>query len=125
MAELLGQDLSQLPLDEFRGRFAGGGRAGRRRGMTETLTIGDRVAFYRGQSHEVLAGLVERTEDWLSRVENNKIELDRHVSRDDRFNWCRCPVPLVVQATHARARRGAALSGPECRVRSTPRDIRR
>ena len=61
-------------------------------GMIETLTIGDRVAFYRrrrGQSQEVLAGLVERTEDWLSRVENNKIELDRHVSRDDRFNWCR------------------------------------
>jgi len=25
----------------------------------------------------VLAGLVGRTEDWLSRVENNKIELDR------------------------------------------------
>ena len=50
------------------------------RGMTETLTIGDRVAFYRrrrGQSQEVLAGLVGRTEDWLSRVENNKIELDR------------------------------------------------
>jgi transcriptional regulator with XRE-family HTH domain len=48
--------------------------------MTETLTIGDRVAFYRrrrGQSQEVLAGLVGRTEDWLSRVENNKIELDR------------------------------------------------
>jgi len=48
--------------------------------MTETLTIGDRVAFYRrrrGQSQEVLAGLVGRTEDWLSRVENNKIALDR------------------------------------------------
>ena len=50
------------------------------RGMTETLTIGERVAFYRrrrGQSQEVLAGLVGRTEDWLSRVENNRIELDR------------------------------------------------
>ncbi|MEJ7630472.1 MAG: helix-turn-helix transcriptional regulator [Nocardioidaceae bacterium] len=48
--------------------------------MIETLTIGDRVAFYRrrrGQSQEVLAGLVGRTEDWLSSVENNKIELDR------------------------------------------------
>ena len=48
--------------------------------MTETLTIGDRVAFYRrgrGQSQEVLAGLIGRTEDWLSRVENNKIDLDR------------------------------------------------
>lgn len=50
------------------------------RGMTETLTIGERVAFYRrrrGQSQEVLAGLVGRTEDWLSRVENNRIDLDR------------------------------------------------
>lgn len=50
------------------------------RGMTKHLAVGDRVAFYRrrrGQSQEVLAGLVGRTEDWLSRVENSKIELDR------------------------------------------------
>lgn len=50
------------------------------RGRIEPLTIGERVAFYRrrcGQSQEVLAGLVGRTEDWLSRVENNRIELDR------------------------------------------------
>ena len=50
------------------------------RGMTDDLSIGDRVAFYRrrrGTSQEVLAGLVGRTEDWLSRVENNRIELDR------------------------------------------------
>jgi len=48
--------------------------------MTEKMTIGERIAFYRrrrGQSQLVLAGLVGRTEDWLSRVENNKIELDR------------------------------------------------
>lgn len=50
------------------------------RGMTETMTIGERIAFYRrrrGQSQLVLAGLVGRTEDWLSKVENNRIELDR------------------------------------------------
>jgi len=50
------------------------------RGMTETMTIGERVAFYRrrrGMAQVVLAGLVGRTENWLSRVENNKIELDR------------------------------------------------
>lgn len=50
------------------------------RGMTETMTIGERVAWYRrrrGQSQLVLAGLVGRTEDWLSRVENNRIEVDR------------------------------------------------
>lgn len=50
------------------------------RGITENLTIGEHIAFYRrrrGQSQEVLAGLVGRTEDWLSRVENNHIEVDR------------------------------------------------
>lgn len=50
------------------------------RGMTERMTIGERVAFYRrrrGMAQVVLAGLVARTEDWLSRVENNHIELDR------------------------------------------------
>jgi transcriptional regulator with XRE-family HTH domain len=50
------------------------------RGMNDKLTIGERIAFYRrrrGQSQIVLAGLVGRTEDWLSRVENGKIELDR------------------------------------------------
>ncbi|MBN1172704.1 MAG: helix-turn-helix domain-containing protein [Micromonosporaceae bacterium] len=50
------------------------------RGMTNRLTIGERVAWYRrrrGMSQEVLAGLVARTVDWLSKVENNRIELDR------------------------------------------------
>lgn len=50
------------------------------RGMTEHLTIGERVAWYRrrrGLSQQVLAGLVGRTADWLSKAENNRIELDR------------------------------------------------
>lgn len=50
------------------------------RGMTESLTIGERVAFYRrrrGMPQEILAGLVGRTEDWLSKIENNRAELDR------------------------------------------------
>jgi len=50
------------------------------RGMTSTLTIGERIAWYRqrrGLSQEVLAGLVGRTTDWLSKVENGRIELDR------------------------------------------------
>ncbi|MGH3468071.1 MAG: helix-turn-helix domain-containing protein [Thermocrispum sp.] len=50
------------------------------RGMTENLTIGERVAYYRrrrGRSQEVLAGLVGRTADWLGKAENNRIELDR------------------------------------------------
>ncbi|WP_426510464.1 helix-turn-helix domain-containing protein [Dactylosporangium sp. McL0621] len=48
--------------------------------MTNTLTIGERVAWYRrrrGMSQEVLAGLVGRTVDWLSKAENNRIDLDR------------------------------------------------
>jgi transcriptional regulator with XRE-family HTH domain len=48
--------------------------------MTENLTIGERVAWYRrrrGMSQEVLAGLIGRTGDWLQRAENNRIQLDR------------------------------------------------
>lgn len=50
------------------------------RGMTSSITIGERVAWYRrrrGMSQEVLAGMVGRTIDWLSKIENNRIELDR------------------------------------------------
>lgn len=50
------------------------------RGMTENLTIGERVAWYRrrrGMSQEALAGLIGRTPDWLQKAENNRIELDR------------------------------------------------
>ncbi|WP_093813923.1 helix-turn-helix domain-containing protein [Streptomyces sp. 2133.1] len=48
--------------------------------MTQHLTTGERVAWYRhrrGLSQEVLAGLVGRTADWLGKAENNRIELDR------------------------------------------------
>ncbi len=50
------------------------------RGMTNGLTTGERVAWYRrrrGMSQEVLAGLVGRTSDWLGKIENNRIDLDR------------------------------------------------
>lgn len=50
------------------------------RGMTAKLAIGERVAWYRrrrGLSQEVLAGLIGRTADWLGKIENNRIELDR------------------------------------------------
>jgi transcriptional regulator with XRE-family HTH domain len=50
------------------------------RAMTTTLTIGERVAWYRrkrGFSQDVLAGHIGRTEDWVSKVENNRIDLDR------------------------------------------------
>jgi transcriptional regulator with XRE-family HTH domain len=48
--------------------------------MTTTLTVGERIAWYRqrrGMSQEVLANFVGRTADWLSKIENGRIELDR------------------------------------------------
>jgi transcriptional regulator with XRE-family HTH domain len=50
------------------------------RGLGQALTIGERIAWYRrrrGMSQEVLSGFVDRTVDWLSKVENNRIDLDR------------------------------------------------
>lgn len=50
------------------------------RGKNSNLTIGQRVAWYRrrrGMSQEILAGRVDRTVDWLSKIENDRIELDR------------------------------------------------
>lgn len=50
------------------------------RGMTDDMTIGQRVAFYRnrrGLSQEILAGLIGRTADWLRKVEHDRIPLDR------------------------------------------------
>jgi transcriptional regulator with XRE-family HTH domain len=50
------------------------------REMGRDLTIGERVAWWRvrrGLSQEVLAGLVGKTTDWLSKVENGRANLDR------------------------------------------------
>jgi len=50
------------------------------RGMTDGMTIGERVAFYRqrrGLTQVVLAGLAGRTEDWLRKVEHDVLPLDR------------------------------------------------
>ena len=49
------------------------------RGYDAGLTVGERVAWarrQRGLSQEVLAGLVGRTTDWLSKVENGRAALD-------------------------------------------------
>jgi transcriptional regulator with XRE-family HTH domain len=48
--------------------------------MTTEIGLGRRIAWYRqrrGLSQEVLADMVGRTADWLSKVENGRIELDR------------------------------------------------
>jgi transcriptional regulator with XRE-family HTH domain len=49
--------------------------------MTTTVSLGRRIAWYRqrrGLSQEVLAGLVGRTADWLGKIENERIQLDRY-----------------------------------------------
>lgn len=50
------------------------------RGAGDHLSIGERIAFYRarrGLSQAVLAGMVNRTEDWLSKVERGKRQIRR------------------------------------------------
>ena len=50
------------------------------RGAGDPLTVGERVAFYRrrrGLTQAVLAGLVGRSEDWLSKVERGEREIRR------------------------------------------------
>jgi transcriptional regulator with XRE-family HTH domain len=50
------------------------------RGAGDQLSIGERIAFYRrrrGLSHVVLANLVGRTEDWLSKIERGEREIRR------------------------------------------------
>lgn len=54
----------------------------RMRGAGDRLSVGERIAFYRrrrGLTQRVLAGLVGRSEDWLSKVERG----DREVRRLD------------------------------------------
>src|SRR5919206_4975910 len=50
------------------------------RGLGQDMTIGQRVAWVRarrGLTQEVLAGMVGRTVDWLSKVENGRANLER------------------------------------------------
>ncbi|MBX6388777.1 MAG: helix-turn-helix transcriptional regulator [Frankia sp.] len=50
------------------------------RGAGDRLTVGERIAFYRrrrGLTQAVLAGLVSRSEDWLSKVERGEREIRR------------------------------------------------
>src|SRR5690606_23982042 len=50
------------------------------RGAGEELSIGERVAFYRrrrGMSQALLAGLMGRSEDWVSKVERGERQVNR------------------------------------------------
>ncbi len=48
--------------------------------MAEDFDLGQRIAWYRrrrGMTQEVLAGRVRRSVDWVSKVENGRMQLDR------------------------------------------------
>jgi transcriptional regulator with XRE-family HTH domain len=50
------------------------------RGVSNAMTVGERVAYYRrrrGLSQVTLAGLVGRTESWVEKIENGRAALDR------------------------------------------------
>src|SRR6476469_9643100 len=50
------------------------------RGAGDHYTVGDRIAFYRrrrGLTQRLLAELVGRSEDWLSKIERNEREVRR------------------------------------------------
>lgn len=50
------------------------------RGPGDQLSIGERIAFYRrrrGYTQRVLANLVSRSEDWLSKIERNERDIRR------------------------------------------------
>src|SRR3954447_13007870 len=50
------------------------------RGLGQDMTIGQRVAWYRarrGLTQDVLAGMVSRTTDWLSKIENGRANWER------------------------------------------------
>lgn len=52
----------------------------RMRGAGDALSVAERIAFYRrrrGLTQSVLAGMVGRSEDWLSKVERGEREIRR------------------------------------------------
>ena len=50
------------------------------KGVSNSMTIGERVAYYRrrrGLSQVTLGDLVSRTESWVEKIENGRAALDR------------------------------------------------
>lgn len=81
------------------------------RGAGDHFTIGDRIAFYRrrrGLTQRVLANLVGRTEDWLSKVERNERDVRRLDVIGDLARALRVSVgdllgqPVLVEDSHPR-----------------------
>ena len=68
------------------------------RGAGDQFTVGDRIAFYRrrrGLTQRVLAQLVGRSEDWLSKIERNERDIRRldvlgEVARLSESAWAIC-----------------------------------
>jgi transcriptional regulator with XRE-family HTH domain len=70
--------------DKLSGLRRSGGRRpvtlGCMRGAGDTFSVGERIAFYRrrrGLTQRVLASMVGRSEDWLSKIERNERDLRR------------------------------------------------
>jgi transcriptional regulator with XRE-family HTH domain len=79
------------------------------------LSLGQRVALYRrrrGMSQEVLAGLAGRTADWLGKVENDRIPLDRLSVIRALAGALRVPVEDLIAGDAPAAAPPAASQGP-------------
>lgn len=79
------------------------------------LSLGQRVALYRrrrGMSQEVLAGLAGRTADWLGKVENDRIPLDRLSVIRALAGALRVPVEDLITGDAPAAAPAAASQGP-------------
>jgi len=81
------------------------------RGAGDQFSVGDRIAFYRrrrGLTQRVLAQLVGRSEDWLSKIERNEREIRRLDVLGELAKALRVSVgdllgqPVLVEDTHPR-----------------------
>ena len=84
------------------------------RGAGDQLSIGERIAFYRrrrGLSQVVLANLVGRTEDWLSKIERGEREIRRLDLLVDVAERCASrSATYLVSPSYWRARRSMTTS---------------
>ncbi|WP_329562092.1 helix-turn-helix domain-containing protein [Kitasatospora sp. NBC_01266] len=96
--------------------------------MTDGLSIGERIAWYRrrrGMSQEVLAGLVGRSTDWLSKVENDRIAMDRLAVIRSVADALRIRLGDLLDEPSVQARRATARASAVEALRDALTDYRR
>jgi transcriptional regulator with XRE-family HTH domain len=79
-----------------------------------TPTLGETIAWYRvtrGMTQEVLAGLVGRTSDWLSKVENGRIPIDRLSVLQALADALRIPLTRLIERSIPTPRTAALSAG--------------